>query len=441
MTGTAQADPAPGVVPTSGAAPVALPVEGGRVVAERGRGVELAVAAMVANLVAIVFTVVFTRLLGVAGYGSLAALLNLTVILMVPGSALQVAAAREGALGRLGAGAELAATLDRWTRRLLALLVGVAAVSAVAREPLAALLDLDEAWAAAAVPPTGVLWLLVCLQRGLLQASRAYRSVGASIVLEALGRLAAGAALVGAGLGVTGGYVGTGMSLAITAGVLAVLLRRRLGAPDGDSARHPLRALARDAAIPVAALTLVAALQNVDVIMAKHTLPEDTAGIYAAATVAGKAVIWIAIGLGLYVLPEAARLTAAGQDARRVLVRALGLIGALSAVALACFASVPELLLRVAFGPEYEPGAEVLLFLGLAFSLLSATYLAVQFQLGLHRRAFLGVLAIAAVVEPLLLLGAVDLESFALIGLYVQAATAAGLLLLSVRRSSRVVAA
>ena len=63
---------------------------------------------MAANLVAVVFTVIFTRLLGADGYGSLAALLNLSVILFVPGSALQVAAAREATLGRLGRGGELA---------------------------------------------------------------------------------------------------------------------------------------------------------------------------------------------------------------------------------------------------------------------------------------------------------------------------------------------
>jgi hypothetical protein len=171
MTDVAQADPAPGAVPTTTAAPVALPPQDDRKGSETGHAVGLAAAAMAANVIGVVFTVVFTRVLGTDGYGSLAALINGTVILFVPGSALQVAAARAGALGRLGNGGELAATLDRWTRRLLGLLVAVATVSVVGREPLAALLDIRESWAAAAVPPTGVLWLLLCLQRGLLQST------------------------------------------------------------------------------------------------------------------------------------------------------------------------------------------------------------------------------------------------------------------------------
>ena len=71
---------------------------------------------MAANVVAVAFTVVFARLLGADGYGSLAALFNLTVILFVPGYALQVATARAGTLGRLGRGARALGDARRWTR-------------------------------------------------------------------------------------------------------------------------------------------------------------------------------------------------------------------------------------------------------------------------------------------------------------------------------------
>jgi O-antigen/teichoic acid export membrane protein len=393
--------------------------------AETTRAIGLAAAAMAANLVAVVFTVIFTRLLGTAGYGSLAALLNLTVILFVPGSALQVAAAREGTLGRLGRGGELAGTLARWTRHLLIGLLAITLAAIVAREPLAALLNVRQEWAAAGVPATAALWLLVCVQRGLLQAGRAYRVVGLSIVFEALGRLAVGLAFVGLGLGVTGAYLGTAASLALTAVVLELVLRRRLGPATPGARQHPLRSLARDAALPIAALTVVAALQNVDVIMAKHALTETAAGVYAATVVAAKAVVWIAVGLGFWVVPEATRRAAAGGDPRTVLARGLGVIGAVAACALAVFAAVPALLLRTAFGAEYESGDEVLLTLGAAYALLAAAYIAVQFLLGLRRRWFAAALAVVALAEPILLLSANDLESFAAAVLAVQAVGAA----------------
>ena len=86
-----------------------------------------------------------------------------------------------------------------------------------------------------------------------------------------------------------------------------------------------------------------------------------------------------------------------------MLLRALAVIAVLAACALAIFAAVPELLLRTAFGADYESGANVLLQLGAAYALLAVSYLCVQFLLGLHRRAFVLVLAVMAVAEPLLL--------------------------------------
>jgi O-antigen/teichoic acid export membrane protein len=401
----------------------------------------MAAATMAANVVSVAITLVFTRLLGADGYGSLAALLNLSLILFVPGSALQVAVARQGALGRLGRGPQEAALLARWTRRLLVAIAVAVLVAVLAREPLARLLNLDEAWAAAAIPLSAGLWLVVSLQRGVLQGARAYLPVGLSIVLEAAGRLITGAGLATAGLDVTGAYLGTPIALALTAAVLAVVVRRRLARTDATPAPAPhatsLADLARLTLVPIAALTLVAALQNVDVLIARHVLPEGTAGVYAAATVAAKALVWIAVGLGLWLLPEAVARAAAGGDARPVLARALAVIAAVALPAMVLYAAVPGTVLRVAFGAEFVAGAGILLPLGGAYALLAVTYLAVQFLLGLHTRRFLPLLAAAALAEPVLLAFAGDLRGFAFTVLGVQGAVSLAVLALALRARPR----
>ena len=70
-------------------------------------------------LFTVVFTVVFTRLLGQTDYGTLAALISAFLILLVAGQSVQLAAAREAALDRLGHPEVLRATLRAWTRQLL----------------------------------------------------------------------------------------------------------------------------------------------------------------------------------------------------------------------------------------------------------------------------------------------------------------------------------
>jgi len=292
------------------------------------------------------------------------------------------------------------------------------------REPLAALLNVDEEWAAACVPVAAVLWLLLSVQRGLLQSLHAYRPVALSLILDSITRLAFGILLVLVGLDVTGAYLSTIAAFIGVAFGLQVVLRRRLGRPARDTPQHPLRRLAWGAAVPTAALMLVAALQNVDVIMAKHALDEDTAGVYAAGTVAAKALVWVAVGLGMWVLPEATRRASAGGDARPVLLRAFAIIAAIAAPALLAYAAIPDVVLRVAFGPDYESGESVLLLLGVAYALLAVLYLAVQFLLGHHHTRFAVVLVAAAVALPVVLLGEDDLTGFAWRVLIVHSAAA-----------------
>ena len=134
-------------------------------------------------------------------------------------------------------------------------------------------------------------------------------------------------------------------------------------------------------------------------------------------------MIWVAIGIGFHLLPEATRRHAEGEDARPVLTRALALIGIVSLPALLIFAGAPHLLLELAFGPKYAAGADALLILGAAMALLAATYLAVQYLLALGHQRFLLVLAAVAVADVLLLVvsGGDTLVRFAAVVLGAQA--------------------
>jgi O-antigen/teichoic acid export membrane protein len=309
-------------------------------------------------------------------------------------------------------------------------------VWALLRTQIAAAIGVDEApWGAAAIIPTGVLWMLISLQRGALQGLRAYGPVGASIVLESVGRLVGALILFALGMGVTGALLGTPLAFVIVAIGLELVLHRRGGpmAATGAPVRS-LRGLIGDGWVPIVGLFLLAALQNMDVIVAKHQLSDDAAGSYAAAAVAAKSVVWIAIGIGLHLLPEATRRSAAGLDPRPVLLRALGILVAIAAPALLIFAVAPKLLLRLAFGPDLTLAADALIFLGAAMTLLAVAYLTVQYMVALGETRFLWVLAVIAIAEPVLL-SATDLTvtGFAGIVFAVQCVVAGSVLALGLR--------
>jgi O-antigen/teichoic acid export membrane protein len=366
---------------------------------DTGRAAGLAVAVIASNTLGLVFTIVFARVLGASGYGSLAALVSAWIILMVPGSALQVAVAREVSRATAGDGADAGTGVRRWLGHLALATVLVAAAAIPLRGVIAAVVGVDETWAAAAVPVTAMLWALLGVERGALQGFGRYRTVGFSIVAEAASRLVFALALVGLGLDVTGAFLGSALSLVAVGGVLAVPLHGLLPPRHGTAGLARLGDLLADARAPVIALTLLFVLQEVHVIIVKHQATGDAAGSYAVGAVAAKAIVWVAVGLGLYLLPETARRAKAGVDARPILLRTLGLIALCAVPIMLIFGFGAEQLLEAVFGEDLTEAAGALPWLGLAMALLACSYLAVQYLLGIGRWRFIWVLALACAVE------------------------------------------
>jgi O-antigen/teichoic acid export membrane protein len=401
---------------------------------DTGRAAGLAVAVIAANVIALAFTVVFARALGAGGYGSLAALMSAFIILMVPGSALQIAVAREVSRAVAGGSDDPGAGVRRWTSRLAAATLAVAALAVPLRDVAAATVNVDESWAAAAVPVSAMLWMLISVERGALQGFAQYRTVGLSIVAEAGMRLVFGLLLVGVGLDVTGAFLGTPLSIVAVGAALAIPLHRHLPAPGGPAVVARLRDMLLGAWAPVLGLTLLFVLQEVHVIVIKHEASDDAAGSYAVAAVAAKAIIWVAVGLGLFLLPESARRAHVGVDARPVLKRTLGLIALLGVPMVLLYAVAGEPLLRVVFGDDLTEASSALPWLGIAMSLLAWSYLSVQYLLGLGRSGFIALLAVAAVAEVALLAGiGADLEQVALALMSLQLVCAAVIVTLSFR--------
>jgi O-antigen/teichoic acid export membrane protein len=362
----------------------------------------MAAAVMVMNVAALAFTVIFARILGAADYGSLAALISALIILMVPGSALQIAAAREVSHAIADGKPDPGRGVRRWLGQLCIATVLVAIAVIPLRNVLAAVVNVDEVWAAAAVPVSAMLWAILSVERGALQAFQRYKLVGTSLVAEGLSRLAFGLLFVGAGLEVTGAFLGNAGAFVAVAAALSLPLRHHLPHRELHHGKR-LRDLLVESRVPVVALTLLFALQEVHVIVVKHEASDDAAGSYAVAAVAAKAIIWIAVGLGLYLLPEAARRARSGIDARPILLRTLALIGALSIPMLLIFTAAGEVLLRTVFGEDLADASGALPWLGVAMAMLACAYLSVQYLLALGRARFIGVLAVAVVVDVALL--------------------------------------
>jgi hypothetical protein len=121
-----------------------------------------------------------------------------------------------------------------------------------------------------------------------------------------------------------------------------------------------------------------------------------------------------------------------------VLVNAIGIVLACSVPVLLIFALGGRPLLQAAFGADRLMAVDALLPLGVAFTLLALTYLAIQYLLALRRTAFLLPLGALALAEPVLLLTAAPStpDGFAATVLALQAIAAAVALSLAFTRTA-----
>src|SRR3954465_4875296 len=111
---------------------------------DTGKAAELGIAAMIGNVVSLVFTLVFTRVLGQSGYGSLGALISTFLLLTVAGYALQTTVAREVSAALAAGDPDAGRGVRRWLRRLAVLALGLALVGLLARDVLATVIGVED---------------------------------------------------------------------------------------------------------------------------------------------------------------------------------------------------------------------------------------------------------------------------------------------------------
>jgi O-antigen/teichoic acid export membrane protein len=404
----------------------------------------LAIAGLVSNGANVIVTVLVARLLTAREYGALADLLSLFLVISMPGSALLVGVVRRvtewrdvrpmlvGGDPGFDAGAS---PLRRWSasihHRGMAALAVLVAVAWIVQGVLSRALGLPGSGGVVEVIAAGGVWLLLSVDRGVLQAHRLYAPLAGNLLVEGGVRTLLTIGLTAGGLGVAGAAGGI-LAAELTAALHARWLtrtrvmstaggsspgarRNRLARPAGLPRSAPLGAggrlyrimhgdwsgqtttsstagaglrhgsLLADSGVALASLALLAVLQNIDVIFVGRYDPAHS-GSYAAISVASKAIVFGAVGLGSYLLPEAAIRWHRGGHALRQL-GATVLILTLPAVALLVVAAgAPTLLLRIVFGPKLTSAAPAFATLAGAMVCLAATVVMTNYLLGVGWR-------------------------------------------------------
>lgn len=354
---------------------------------------------MLANGANIIVTILLARLLTTQGYGAYAQLVGLFLIISMPGSAIVVAVVRRTAHWKT-AGGDLA--LVDWAAKMhdrMWWFLGVWFVVVLGVSyPVAHLLAKPSPVAVAAMLAGAGVWVLVCVDRGFLQGTRSYRALSTNLLIEGGVRTTAVLAFAA-----TFKLPGAAFGILVAEGAAALHARRVAGAalaPIGatlDTATPPRirRDLVVDLIAALVALALMAWLQNVDVILLGHANPAES-GPYAAVSVMCKGLVFAAIVLGSYLLPEAAISYHEGTHALRQLGATFAMLSVPAVLLVVVAAVTPGPLIRLVFGSRYLGAQSAFLPLALAMVLFSGTVILSMYLLAHGQRWVVVVLALGA---------------------------------------------
>lgn len=381
----------------------------GSTTGELRRVLPIVAAGAAAGLSSLVTTVLVARELSSRGYGAFIVLLSLFLVLSMPGSALLVAVVRRiTAWESEGRGDRVHGWAVR-VHRVGAMAVIILALGIwLLRGPLISALSLPGPGGVVEILTAAGIWVLVSIDRGLLQARQDYRNLSVNLVLEAVTRtgftigFASVWGVTGAAFGVLLGEIVTAVHARITA-MAAVARGPQLATGDGvtgtaaagtaATSTHTGRHLAADMATALISLALLAVLQNADVIAFGSQAP-GRSGSYAAISVPSKALVYAALVFINYLLPESAIRWHQGSHALRQLGHTL-MILALPAVLLLGVSTVaPKKLLDLVFRHKLAGAAAAFSTLVLAMVFLCVTVVLTVYLLGVGWRWVVVLLAV-----------------------------------------------
>jgi O-antigen/teichoic acid export membrane protein len=312
-------------------------------------GAVIAVAMGIMNLSTYGYTVLAAHTIGKEAYGAFSALMGALLVISVLSLGLQATGAR-----RISAAPDQVVAIERMVLGVglrSALVLG--AVCLALAPLLNVVLHLDSLPTALLVGVTAFPLTYMGAQAGVLQGELRWGPLALVYLAVGLGRIGFGTVLILISPGEFSAMAG----VAIGAWVPVLVGWLALRSPRADvphSEGHPGLDLIREVGHSSQALLAFFALSNADILVARATMSDSEAGLYAAGLIMAKAVLFLPQFVVVYAFPSMSR----AETSRRTLLLALALSAALGLVCVLATLAFPDLALLFVGGEEFEAIAD-----------------------------------------------------------------------------------
>ncbi len=354
-------------------------------------GLAIGLAVIVGNLSNYSFQIIAGRQLTVEQYGLLGGFLAVVTVITVSASSLQIVSARS-----LAAGEAVRSTrpLDGLTRAALKAAAVIALCVLVLSPLIGSLLRVG-------IVPVVLLGLYVtpaCIDSiaaGRLQGLRRFAGLAVYSASQGVAKVVFSAAVLIAGAQVQGLLA----TVIISSTVIAVIgLRATSGAGAVET-----RLLSQEARRSFAAIALFWLILSIDVPIARANFDGVEAGIYAAASVLGKAVLWLPALVAQLVFPSLAQSSDSLDRTRYLMRRSAALVLAISTLSVGSLYLLGEPLFRFLYGDRYVAASDIAWKIGLAVVPLAFVNLVMYLLLAQQHVRYLRFFVAAVVAEVIAL--------------------------------------
>ena len=219
--------------------------------------------------------------------------------------------------------------------------------------------------------------------RGVIQGRKKFKSLGGSMIIEGVFKLAVSLTLVFLGLRVYGAISGVVSGALFTLLVSFIFIKEILRAKTVKMKIEGILSYS----FPVFMVTLtIILIASLDIVFAKIFFTPDVAGKYAVAALLGKIIFFGTFAIGKAMFPLTSEGHEKGEKTKNIFKKAFLIVVGLCIAALLVYGIFPELIISILFGSKYIEIAGIIVFVGLAFSFISLSNLSLIYSLSLRKK-------------------------------------------------------
>lgn len=346
-----------------------------------------------------VFNFLFGHLMSPGDYGLLISLLSLAAIFSSPITSVNMLITQRAATTEESKQpAVIRRSLAQALRWSIALTIILAIIIGVGADWLQTLLNVPETTFLILVAFLVVASFLLGIASGLVRGLERFGLLSISLIVQGLSRIGLGLGLLG--LGVAGVMSATPLSyllgtLICVGSLIPILRRKTVDAPATDSpgVSHLIYLIVVQA--------IIGLLLNSDVIIARRFLTPQDSGLYAALSILGKTILYLAATVGDVVYPRISRQIKHGiqEQPFKLLIPGAAIVLGAAAPVIGLFSLFPKQIITILYGKQYLAVSPLLGAYGLAMLPLAVNGVLSQYFIAARSKIYVILGGLAVLIQ------------------------------------------